>query len=154
MTLFPVKHKVDIKLTNQSDFIKGLKLRTAKDIYATNNNHFFIGSVKFDRFIIKFRKTKTRNNYFYIKGTITNSNVLIQTIVPTFTIVILGVWLVTLSIFFFYIDKAWFIVPSMLIITTFWYIINIILALIFKTKAIHIIESIVRIAKESNTPNI
>lgn len=150
MNLFPVKYKREIILTNEITFINDLKLRTAKTIYSTKNSHFFVGNVEPKRFKIKFRKSNPRNNYFYIKGTITNSNLLIQTIMPPFTIIILGGWLFTLSIFFFYIDRAWFILPAILIITIFWYIINIILALILKNKAINSIESIVRIAKTSN----
>ena len=150
MNLFPVKYKREVILTNQITFINVLKLRTAKTIYSTKNSHFFVGNVESKRFKIKFRKSNPRNNYFQIKGEIIKSKLTVQTITPTLFIIMLGVWLLTMSVFFIYIDKAWFMIPALLIITIFWYVINIIIAIIFKKNAIHIIESIMRIAKESN----
>lgn len=150
MNLFPISHKVEIKLLNETHFITDLKLRTAKDIYSTKNKHFFIGNVKPNHFLIKSSKNNTRNNYFHIKGELVNSNLIIRTVIPPTFIIILALWVVTMTIFFFYIDKAWFLLPVLIFTTFFWYIINIIIAVIFKSKAIQIIESIVIMAKTSN----
>jgi len=150
MNLFPIINKVEIKLLDESAFIKDLKLRTAKDLYSTRNKHFFIGSIQLNHFLIKSRKNNIRNNFFYIKGTIKHSNLIIETKTSPAPYLMLSLWTLPLIYFFYSIDKSWLISIILPMIILLWYVMNLIFALLLKSKAIYIIESIVRIANKSN----
>ena len=152
MNLFPLIKKIEIVLHNETTFVKNLKLRTAKDIYSTKNKHFYIGKVQPSKFVIKYRVSSSgyRSNFFLINGTITNSTLLLEAKPYKGHFIMLGVWILTLFWLFFSIDKLWFLPFAIVPIILFWYLMNLIFALVLKNKAIHIIESIVRIAEKSN----
>jgi len=150
MNLFPVINKVEITLLDKPAFIKDLKIRTAENLYSTRNRHFFIGNIKPNQFLIKSRKNRTRNNFFYVKGTIKHSNLTIETKPSPAPYLMLGLWILPLTFFLYSINKPWLIPMTLPIIILFWYIMNLIFALLLKNKAIYIMESVVRLANKSN----
>jgi len=124
MNLFLLINKVEVNLLDESSFLKKLKLRTAKDLYSTRNKHFFIGSIQHNHFLIKSLKNKTRNNFFYIKGTIKHSNLIIETKPSPAPYLMLGLWTLPLIYFFYSIDKSWLISIILPMVILLWYVMN------------------------------
>ena len=137
MNLFPLINKIEIVLHNETAFVKNLKLRTAKDIYSTKNKYFFIGKVQSSKFVIKYRVNSSgyRSNFFLINGTITNSILLLEAKPYKSHFIMLGVWILTLFWLFFSIDKLWFLPFAIVPIILFWYLMNLIFALVLKKQS-------------------